>query len=84
MERFGRRVPLIVGGLWQSFWLFVFAAAGTAKNPTEDQNIGKLMIISACLFILGYASTWAREFNEHNAIECVRDQADSWYLDPHW
>ncbi|KAL5522837.1 hypothetical protein ACEPAG_8855 [Sanghuangporus baumii] len=59
MERFGRRVPLIIGGIWQSLWLFVFAAAGTAKNPRDDEGIGKLMIVSACLFILGYASTWA-------------------------
>ncbi|EMD37312.1 hypothetical protein CERSUDRAFT_113964 [Gelatoporia subvermispora B] len=59
MERFGRRFPLIVGGVWQSCWLFVFAAAGTAKDPTTNPNIGKLMIVSACLFILGYAMTWA-------------------------
>ncbi|KAG9095575.1 hexose transporter hxt1, partial [Ceratobasidium sp. 370] len=61
MERFGRRVPLMIGGVWQACWLFVFAAAGTARDPTlpENQNIGKLMIVSACLFILGYASTWA-------------------------
>ncbi|KAF8962856.1 general substrate transporter [Flammula alnicola] len=59
MERFGRRLPLIYGGLWQSAWLFVFAAAGTAKDPTTNQAIGKLMIISACMFILGYAMTWA-------------------------
>lgn len=59
MEKFGRRIPLILGGIWQSFWLFVFAAAGTAKDPTSDQGIGKLMIVSACMFILGYASTWA-------------------------
>ncbi|KAJ8090320.1 hypothetical protein PM082_018916 [Marasmius tenuissimus] len=59
MEKFGRRVPLIVGGLWQSAWLFVFAAAGVARDPTADPNIGKLMIVSACLFILGYATTWA-------------------------
>ncbi|EIM80623.1 general substrate transporter [Stereum hirsutum FP-91666 SS1] len=59
MERFGRRIPLIVGGLWQSAWLFVFAAAGTAKNPQENKGIGELMIVSACLFILGYATTWA-------------------------
>ncbi|KAF8585286.1 general substrate transporter [Ramaria rubella] len=59
MERYGRRMPLIIGGLWQSAWLFVFAAAGTAKDPTTHEGIGKLMIISACLFILGYASTWA-------------------------
>ncbi|KAM0747646.1 hypothetical protein T439DRAFT_93472 [Meredithblackwellia eburnea MCA 4105] len=59
MERFGRRVPLIIGGVWQSMWLFVFAAAGTAKDPQNDKNIGTLMIVSACLFIAGYASTWA-------------------------
>ncbi|KAH9946744.1 general substrate transporter [Amylocystis lapponica] len=59
MEKFGRRLPLIVGGVWQSVWLFVFAAAGTAKDPTSNPNIGKLMIVSACLFIFGYAQTWA-------------------------
>ncbi|KAK1231921.1 hypothetical protein PQX77_004940 [Marasmius sp. AFHP31] len=59
MEKFGRRMPLIIGGLWQSAWLFVFAAAGTAKDPTESPAIGNLMIVSACLFILGYATTWA-------------------------
>ena len=59
METFGRRVPLILGGVWQAIWLFVFAAAGTAKDPSSDEGIGKLMIVSACLFILGYAMTWA-------------------------
>ncbi|KAI8976337.1 general substrate transporter [Trametes punicea] len=59
MERFGRRFPLIIGGVWQSIWLFVFAAAGTAKDPTKDEGIGKVMIVSACLFIFGYAMTWA-------------------------
>ncbi|KAL5495859.1 hypothetical protein ACEPAI_1323 [Sanghuangporus weigelae] len=58
-ERFGRRIPLIIGGVWQSLWLFVFAAAGTAKEPSEDKAIGKLMIVSSCLFFLGMASTWA-------------------------
>ncbi|EPS96784.1 hypothetical protein FOMPIDRAFT_1053016 [Fomitopsis schrenkii] len=59
METYGRRMPLIIGGIWQSIWLFVFAAAGTAKDPSTDEGIGKLMIVSACLFILGYAMTWA-------------------------
>jgi len=39
--------------------LFVFAAAGTAKIPDQNPNIGKLMIVSACMFIFGYAMTWA-------------------------
>ncbi|PPQ99376.1 hypothetical protein CVT24_009206 [Panaeolus cyanescens] len=59
MEKFGRRRPLIIGGVWQSIWLFVFAAAGTARSPMGNPPIGALMIVSACLFILGYAMTWA-------------------------
>jgi SP family sugar:H+ symporter-like MFS transporter len=58
MERFGRRWPLIIGGLWQSIWLFVFASVGTAKDPATDPAIGNVMIVSACLFIFGYAMTW--------------------------
>ncbi|KAG1748126.1 hypothetical protein EDB19DRAFT_1905180 [Suillus lakei] len=56
---FGRRKPLIIGGIWQSAWLFVFAAAGSAVDPTTHPGIGKLMIVSACMFIWGYAMTWA-------------------------
>ncbi|KAK4701583.1 hypothetical protein P7C70_g4645, partial [Phenoliferia sp. Uapishka_3] len=59
LERFGRCKPLIIGGIWQSAWLFVFAAAGTAKDPTTSKGIGTLQIVSACLFIAGYASSWA-------------------------
>ncbi|KAG5735436.1 High-affinity glucose transporter ght2 [Termitomyces sp. T112] len=59
MQRFGRRLPLIIGGIWQSCWLFVFAAAGTAKTPQNNPGIGKLMIVSACMFILGFSTTWA-------------------------
>ncbi|BGP16183.1 hypothetical protein JCM10213_001399 [Rhodosporidiobolus nylandii] len=59
MERFGRRIPLIIGGVWQGIWLIIYGAAGTAKDPAEDKSIGNLMIVSSCLFILGYASTWA-------------------------
>ncbi|KAF9530744.1 general substrate transporter [Crepidotus variabilis] len=59
MERYGRRKPLIIGGIWQSLWLFVFASAGTAKDPSTNPGIGKLMIVSACMFILGFSTTWA-------------------------
>ena len=77
VSQFGRRKPLIIGGLWQSVWLFAFAAAGTAGDPENNEHIGKreqltsyswafeilsptaVMIVSACLFILGFATTWA-------------------------
>jgi len=59
MQRFGRRWPLIIGGIGNAVWLIVFAAAGVAIDPTQNQGIAKLLIISACFFIVSYATTWA-------------------------
>jgi len=59
MERYGRRMPLIIGGIWQSAWLFIFASAGTSHDPLTNKTYANLMIVSGCLFILGYATTWA-------------------------
>lgn len=53
IERFGRRNPLIFGGLWQCAWLIVFAAVGSQLNPS-DKGVGDVLIISACMFIAGY------------------------------
>lgn len=58
MERFGRRWPLIIGGLWQSAWLFAYASIGVTRDTT-DPVIGKVLIVCTALFIFGYASTWA-------------------------
>lgn len=38
MERFGRRMPLIIGGLMQSVWLFVYATAGTARIQVLESS----------------------------------------------
>ncbi|WFD29107.1 hypothetical protein MSPP1_000112 [Malassezia sp. CBS 17886] len=57
MDRFGRRTVLLVGAAWMMLWLIVFATAGTAGN-SETSSIGTLMIVSACLYILAFASTW--------------------------
>lgn len=50
--QFGRRIPLIVGGLWQAAWLFIFGAAGTAKVPDDNPGIGKRVSLS-CLVASG-------------------------------
>jgi SP family sugar:H+ symporter-like MFS transporter len=76
MQKFGRRWPLIIGGLWMSIWLFVFASVGVSRDVENDKTAGtraydmfagnththvvlSVMIASACLFIVGFATTWA-------------------------
>lgn len=58
VERFGRRWPLFIGALWQAGWLAVFAAIGTAMNPSESKAVGIVLIVCACMFIASFASTW--------------------------
>ena len=57
MERFGRRWPLIIGGIWQSAWLFAYASVGVTHDTTT-KGTGDFLIVATCLFIFGYASTW--------------------------
>lgn len=58
VERFGRRVPLFIGAIWQAAWLAVFAAMGTAVDPERSQASGIVMIVAAAMFIASFASTW--------------------------
>ena len=58
VEGLGRRVPLIVGALWQSAWLLIFASVGVARPPTQYGSSGVVMIVSACMFIASFAMTW--------------------------
>ena len=53
VEHFGRRKPLIFGGIWQCGWLIVFAAVGSQLDP-NTRRVGAILITSACMFIAGY------------------------------
>jgi hypothetical protein len=78
--------PLIIGGIWQAAWLFVFAGVGTAKNPEENKTAGKVMIVSACLFIFSYASEqFARSMTMRASHFRLRFRyLGSGHLDPDW
>ncbi|KAI9105645.1 general substrate transporter [Phlyctochytrium arcticum] len=54
----GRRVLLIAGALWMFIWFMVFASMGTFHDAS-DKTVGAVMIAAACMFILGFATTWA-------------------------
>lgn len=62
IEHFGRRKSLIVGAIWMCACFLVFASVGhfslDIDTPENTPEAGKAMVVFACLFILGYASTW--------------------------
>jgi len=53
---------LIFGAGWMFVCFMVFASVGhfslSRSDPTSTPHSGKAMIVFACLFILGFASTW--------------------------
>lgn len=62
IEHFGRRKSLIVGSIWMCMCFLVQASVGhfalDRDDPASTPGPGKTMVVFACLFILGYASTW--------------------------
>ena len=62
VERFGRRISLILGGAWMCMCFLVFASVGhfalDQATPQNTPQAGTAMIVFACLFIAAFASTW--------------------------
>ncbi|KAJ5753151.1 hypothetical protein N7520_010068 [Penicillium odoratum] len=62
IEHYGRRRSLIVGALWMFVCFMVFASVGhfslDRADPPKTHSAGVAMVVFACLFILGFASTW--------------------------
>lgn len=61
---FPRRKSLYIAALWQTMCFLVFASVGqfqfknAAEGSSQAKTSGMVMIIFACLFIVGFASTW--------------------------
>ncbi|KAK6708134.1 hypothetical protein SNK04_009094 [Fusarium graminearum] len=62
VEHYGRRKSLIAGSTWMFICFLIFASVGhfslDRANPSSTQGAGVAMIVFACLFILGFATTW--------------------------
>jgi SP family sugar:H+ symporter-like MFS transporter len=68
VEHFGRRKCLYWGSIWMFVCFMVFASIGhfkfqpasmaTPPDASEMKSSGTVMIVFACLFIVGFASTW--------------------------
>lgn len=62
VEHFGRRKSLIFGSVWMTVCFLIFASVGhfalDVAQPSNTPNEGTVLIVFACLFILGYATTW--------------------------
>ncbi|OJJ43003.1 hypothetical protein ASPZODRAFT_19980 [Penicilliopsis zonata CBS 506.65] len=62
IEHFGRRKSLMTGGIWMFVCFMIFASIGhfslNISTPQETPGAGKAMVVFACLFIAGFATTW--------------------------
>ncbi|KFZ18084.1 hypothetical protein V501_01362 [Pseudogymnoascus sp. VKM F-4519 (FW-2642)] len=64
VEHFGRRRCLVTGALWMFVCFMIFASIGHFKfepapeHSSQAKTYGTVMIVFACLFICGFASTW--------------------------
>lgn len=62
IEHYGRRRSLIAGALWMFVCFMIFASVGhfslDREHPENTHSAGVAMVVFACLFILGFASTW--------------------------
>ncbi|KAF4120939.1 MFS transporter, SP family, sugar:H+ symporter [Geosmithia morbida] len=62
VEYFGRRNSLIWGALWMFVCFMIFASVGhfllDLDDPQSTPTPGIVLIVFACLFILGFATTW--------------------------
>lgn len=62
IEHYGRRRSLIAGALWMFVCFMIFASVGhfslDQDFPERTKSAGVAMVVFACLFILGFASTW--------------------------
>jgi len=62
VEHYGRRKSLIAGSIWMFVCFMIFASVGhfvlDLNDPSRTPSAGVALIVFACLFILGYATTW--------------------------
>ncbi|KAH7022142.1 hypothetical protein EDB80DRAFT_694094 [Ilyonectria destructans] len=62
VEHYGRRKSLITGSIWMFICFLIFASVGhfalDRTTPENTRSAGIAMIVMACLFILGFATTW--------------------------
>ncbi|KAF2257818.1 hexose transporter HXT13 [Lojkania enalia] len=61
-ENVGRRKAMMAGAAWMFKCLFIYSFVGHYQldhaNPQATPRAGNIMIISTCLFIAAFATTW--------------------------
>ncbi|ETN43139.1 uncharacterized protein HMPREF1541_02297 [Cyphellophora europaea CBS 101466] len=62
IEHYGRRKSLIAGSIWMFVCFMIFASVGhfslDQEDPSRTKSASTALIVFACLFILGFATTW--------------------------
>jgi MFS transporter, SP family, sugar:H+ symporter len=62
IEHYGRRKSLIAGSIWMFVCFMIFASVGhfslDREDPSRTKSASTALIVFACFFILGFATTW--------------------------
>ncbi|KAJ4360160.1 hexose transporter hxt5 [Didymosphaeria variabile] len=62
VEHYGRRKSLIAGSVWMFICFMIFASVGhfvlDRNTPENTPHASVAMIVFACFFIFGFATTW--------------------------
>ncbi|KAL5371559.1 hypothetical protein DPSP01_014181 [Paraphaeosphaeria sporulosa] len=62
VEHYGRRKSLIAGSIWMFICFMIFASVGhfalDRNTPENTPHASVAMIVFACFFIFGFATTW--------------------------
>ncbi|CAK3815546.1 High-affinity fructose transporter ght6 [Lecanosticta acicola] len=62
VEHYGRRKSLIIGSAWMFLMFLIFASVGhfslDRDDPQRTNSAATAMIVMACFFIFGFATTW--------------------------
>ena len=63
VERFGRRKSFLCGSAWMFTCFVILASVGhfapDLQSPGTTKSAGRTLIAFACLYLVGFASTWA-------------------------
>ncbi|KAJ4288452.1 hexose transporter hxt5 [Kalmusia sp. IMI 367209] len=82
VEHYGRRKSLMAGSAWMFICFMIFASVGhfalDRQTPENTPAASRAMIVFACFFIFGFATTWGPMICRYRAKAMALSTASNW------